>query len=191
MSALLPSILAAAEATHEATEGAGGLQPLINNFGIDFRLILAQTVNFILVAAVLWKFAYKPVLATMDERRKKIADGLQFAEESKAQLAEANKKQAQILKDAHTEAQDILEATRKRSEELENRLKNETTREIEEMRKRAEQANELERQRMLAEVRQEIARLVVLTSGKVLKQELTEEQRTRFNETAVREMGVN
>ena len=71
---------------------------------------------------------------------------------------------------------------------MEDRLKNETSAQIEEMRKRAEESNELERQKMLTEVRQEIARLVVMTSGKVLQRELGEEEKARLDKAAAAEI---
>jgi F-type H+-transporting ATPase subunit b len=180
---MVDSLLVLAAATE-----AGSDPSLVGQFGIDGKLILAQTVNFIVVAFLLWRFAYKPVMATLDERQSKIADGLQFAEEAKTQLAETEKRQAEVLREANTKAQEILSESRDRAKEFEDKMKSETAAQIEDMRKRAEEANELERQRMLTEVRQEIARLVVLTSGKVLQRELPSEEKTRLNEAAAEEI---
>lgn len=175
-------ILAAATAESAAETSLAG------KFGIDLKLILAQAVNFAVVAFLLWRFAFKPVMATLDERQRQIAEGLQFAEESKAQLAETEKRQAEVLREANIKAQEILHEARENASQFEEKMKGETSAQIEDMRKRADEANELERQKMLGEVRQEIARLVVLTSAKVLKRELGDEEKARLDKAAAAEI---
>jgi F-type H+-transporting ATPase subunit b len=164
---------------------AEGADPgLVGQFGINGKIILAQLVNFGVVAFLLWRFAFKPVLATMDERQHTIAEGLRFAEQAKTDLQEAEKRQAEILREANSKAQEILHEAREASRAFEERMKNETTAQIQEMRRRAEDANELERQKMLSEVRGEVARLVVLTSAQVLQRELGAEDRQRLDRAA-------
>jgi F-type H+-transporting ATPase subunit b len=170
-----------------ATDAAGDAS-LVGQFGIDLKLIIAQAVNFILVAFLLWRFAFKPVMATLDERQHRIAEGLQFAEEAKTQLEEAEKRQAEVLREANIRAQEILHEARDNAARMEEKLKGETAAQIEEMRKRAETANEVERRKILAEVREEIARLVVLTSAKVLERELGADEKTRLDQAAAREI---
>jgi F-type H+-transporting ATPase subunit b len=186
---MLDTITFLAAATAEVAGDPGFFEKVgLGGFGLDGKLILAQAINFIVVAFLLWRFAFKPVMATLDERQKKIAEGLQFAEESKTQLAETEKRQAEVLREANTKAQEILHEAKDKARELEDKLKAETTSQIEEMRKRAEDANELERQKMLTEVRQEIARLVVMTSGKVLQRELGDDEKARLDQAAATEI---
>jgi F-type H+-transporting ATPase subunit b len=178
-------ILAAATAE---TNAESGISALMGQFGIDWKLITAQAVNFIVVAFLLWRFAFKPVMATLDERQHKIAEGLQFAEEAKTQLAETEKRQAEVLREANTTAQEILHEAREKARQFEEKMKTETASQIDEMRKRADESNELERQKMLTEVRQEIARLVVLTSAKVLRRELGDDEKARLDKAAASEI---
>jgi F-type H+-transporting ATPase subunit b len=161
---------------------------LVREFGINHKMIIAQIVNFGIVAFLLWRFAFKPVLSTMDERQRKISEGLKFAEDAKRELAETEKRQATVLREANAQAQDILQAARDSAQQFEDKMKAETASQIEEMRRRAEESNELERQRMISEVRQEIARLVVLTSGRVLQRELTDIDRERLSAKAAEEI---
>lgn len=63
------------------------MQTFIEKFGIDWKLMLAQLINFAVVFFVLRAFAYKPILKLLDERKKKIEDGLSFAEKAKSELA--------------------------------------------------------------------------------------------------------
>lgn len=163
---------------------------LAGQFGIDVKMIAVQAVNFVIVAFLLWRFAFKPVLATMDERQQKISDGLKFAEEAKRELVETESKQAEVLREANTKAQEILQSARDSAVAFEDKMKAETAAQIEDMRRRADEANELERQRMVGEVRKEIARLVVLTSGKVLQRELSDADRERLSRTAAEEIAA-
>lgn len=177
---LFPVLVAAAQVPGDSS--------LAGQFGIDLKLIVAQAINFIIVAFLLWKFAFKPVMNTLEERQHKISEGLQFAEESKTQLAETEKRQAEVLREANTKAQEILHEARENARQFEEKMKSETSGQIEEMRRRAEEANELERQKMLGEVRQEIARLVVETSQKVLQRELGDDEKNRLNTSAAEEI---
>lgn len=178
----MDSILFLAAAADSADAG------LVGQFGINGKVIVAQLINFGVVAFILWRFAFKPVIATMDERQRKISEGLQFAEEAKTQLAETEKRQAEVLREANTKAQQILHEARESAVKFEERMKNETASQIEEMRRRAAESNELERQKMLSEVRQEVARLVVLTSARVLQRELGSDERQRLDRAAVAEL---
>lgn len=175
--------LAIAEAPSES-----GITVLLNNFGVDLKVIIAQAINFVIVAVVLWKFAFKPVIANLDERQQKIADGLRFAEESKQQLESAEREKAEIIREANGEAQSILADAREKAKAYEEKQRAVTAQAIEDMRKRADESNALERQRMLSEARQEIARLVVVTSAKVLKAELNDADKKRLNEAASKEI---
>lgn len=179
-------VLAATETgAHAAAEGPAGLIP---TFDIHWKIIIAQTVNFVIVAVALWKFAFKPVLATMEERQKKIADGLQHAEEAKQQLASAEREKAERLREANSEAQTIITQAKSRAEQLGADEKQKVDAELVEKRRRADDAIAQERQRVLSEARQDIARLVVLTSGRVLKKELSDEEKSRLNSSASAEM---
>ena len=68
----------------------------------------AQLVNFVLLVIILGKFAYKPVIELLDKRRKKIEDGLAFAEKSKAELASIEVTKAQELKKAELRSVEII-----------------------------------------------------------------------------------
>ncbi len=169
-------------------DAAERVSELANRFGVEWPILIAQMVNFVVVAYLLYRFAFKPVIVTMDERQRKIADGLQFAEEAKTRLTETEKRQAQLLQEAQAESQNILKAARDSAAAFEERARAETARQVEEIRRRADEANELERKRILAEVRGEVARLVVLTTGKVLRKDLSSEDQQRINASASEEI---
>ncbi|SVB82190.1 uncharacterized protein METZ01_LOCUS235044, partial [marine metagenome] len=76
-----------------------------NTFGVDWHLLVAQAINFAIVAFLIWKFAFKGILDTVKEREEQISDSLKNAEKIKLQLEETDRKHEETLKDASVEAQ--------------------------------------------------------------------------------------
>ncbi|CAA6676413.1 MULTISPECIES: F0F1 ATP synthase subunit B [unclassified Lentimonas] len=164
------------------------LTMITEKFGVDWPTLIAQMINFILVAFILYKFAVKPIAATLDERQQKIADGLQYAEEMKTQLAAAERERAEKIKAAAVDAQKILTESREQSKEMIEQKTQEAAAQAEAIIRKASEATELERQKMLSDVRQEVARLVVATSAKVLSRDLSDTEKNTFSESAATEL---
>jgi F-type H+-transporting ATPase subunit b len=78
------------------------------NLGIDWKLLVAQVVNFAVVLLVLKRFAYQPMLKLLDERTAKIEKGLADAENAGKKLSEIEIQEKAILMEARTEAKRIL-----------------------------------------------------------------------------------
>jgi F-type H+-transporting ATPase subunit b len=161
---------------------------IADQFGVQWPYLFAQIVSFAVVAFLLYKLAFKPVIATIDERQKKIEDGLRYAEEMKVKLAESERQQTETLKQAQLQAQQVIDEARRSAKDYYEKQTQEAAAKVELMMKKSAEATELERKKMLAEVRQEISRLVVLTSSRVLSRELTPQERSRYSETAGKEL---
>jgi len=169
-------------------EAAGGISKITQQFGISWPFLLAQVLNFSIVAFVLWRFAFKPVLAMLDERQRKISDGLKYAEDMKAKLEAVQKESLASARQAQLEATKIVEEARKAAKEFLDKQTQEGAAKAGEIIAKAQQAIELEKRKMLAEARTEIARLVVATTERVLSKDLSDAERSRFNASATREL---
>jgi len=180
------SILAAAD-----PHAVGEPVSLVQQFGIDLPYLIAQIISFAIVAFLLYKFAFKPVLATLDQRQSKIEDGLRFADEMKVKLAEAEVKQAVMFKEASLEAQKIIHESRDTGKEMIEHQTQEAAERAEQMIAKAQQTIELEHKKMLADVRDEISRLVVLTTSRVLTRELPDTEKARYVAAATQELDRN
>jgi F-type H+-transporting ATPase subunit b len=167
---------------------ASGDANLITRFGIQPGYIAMQFVSFAILAFVLYRFAIKPTLATMDERNTKIEAGLKNAEATTAKLAEAQAAAAAQLKEAQLAANKIIDEARKTAKELAEREAAATTERVAGQLAKAQQSIELEHKKMLEEARGEIARLVVTTTERVLAKKLTDADRASYNEAAAREL---
>src|SRR5579863_7309762 len=168
----------------EAPPAAGGISKITQDFGISWPFLLAQILNFSIVAFILWRFAFKPVLATLDERQQKIAAGLKYADDMKAKLEEIQQESAASAKKAQAEASRVIDEARKAAKEFLDKQTQESSARAAEILTKAQQTIEIEKKKMLAEARTEISRLVVATTQRVLAKELTDAERSRFNEAA-------
>ncbi len=103
---------------------------IIENFGINPLLLLAQIVNFLIIFFILKKFLFKPILEILKKREKTIKEGLMDAEEGVKTLEEAREKEKNILKNAQLEAEKIINDTKEQAsiilKEAEEKAKKET-----------------------------------------------------------------
>ncbi|MDP3778459.1 MAG: F0F1 ATP synthase subunit B [bacterium] len=84
------------------------MQEFITHFGIDWKLFLAQIVNFGVILIVLRKFAYKPILNMLRERREKIEQGLEMSAQAEKNLKESDEMRNRTLQQAHADALGIV-----------------------------------------------------------------------------------
>lgn len=161
---------------------------LLNDFGVNWPSFLAQVLSFCVVAWVLWRFGFKPVLATMTERQQTIESGLKYAEDMKAKLAAAQEESARIIKNAQVESGKIIEEARKTAKDYLDKQMQEAVAKANDSLAKAQQAIELEHRKMLADTRTEIARLVVTTTERVLAKKLSDSDRSAYNDAATREL---
>ncbi len=170
----------AAAEVHAAVESGG----IVETFGLHISHVVMQIISFAILAAVLWRFAFKPVFATIDERQALIASGLKYAEEMKVKQAEAEIERKRILQEASLEAKAIVSEARKSAEARIEKSAQDAIKAAEEVTRKAQAQIELDRKQMLAEARGEIARLVVATAAKVLAHDLSPEEKSRFANSA-------
>jgi F-type H+-transporting ATPase subunit b len=183
---MLPLLLAVTEAAQQTAAEPGVAQ----KFGLEWKYVVIQAISFLILFAVLYKFGIKPTLATMEERNKKIGDGLKHAEEMQVKLAAAAEESARIVRAAQLEAQKAVDEARKAAKEFGDKQQSEALQRATDLLAKAQQAIELEHKKMLDEARGEIARLVVITTERVLAKKLSEADRSAYNEAATKELTV-
>ena len=157
-------------------------------FGWDLKIFLSQVISFIIVALVLRRFAYKPILQVLEERRQRIAEGLLNAEKIKQQLAEAEQRHADILAKANAQAQKMIDDARESAEHVGERKQQEAIAAAEQIMAKAREATAIERARVMAELKRELGRLVVNTTAKVTGKVLTSEDQRRLQDEASRQL---
>ncbi len=144
------------------------MEQLIHNFGIDWKLLIAQAVNFFILLALLKKFAYGPVLEILRKRKVRIEDGVRFAYEAEEKLRESGLLQEAILKDAHKEALSIVGASENTAKKRKDEIITESNEKVKIIIADARQAIEEEKAKIGDEVFREAKDLVRLGIMKVL-----------------------
>lgn len=136
------------------------MNEFLTNFGIDWKLLLAQVVNFFLLLVILKKFAYKPLIGLMNSRKKEISDGLKFSEESKTKLENITVLEKEKLDEAKEEALQIVSASEKTAEKRKNEIILEARMKCIEAEFQSKKHISQEKESMLSDVRDEAKTLV-------------------------------
>ena len=100
----------------EAENAEGG--DLFGTLGIDWTVMLLQTISFIILVIILAKWIYPPIAAMLDRHDKKIEDAMQAAKEAQEHASEAEAKTAAMLEKSRTEAAEIVEAAKKEAADI-------------------------------------------------------------------------
>lgn len=177
----------AAESAHAAA--ANPLVQLSENLGINAPMLMSQMFSFIVVALILYYFAFKPILVNLSTRQQKISDGLQYAEEMRMKLSDAEKQYTETMRTANREAQELLEKARIDSKEYLEKNTQEAVKHAEEIIKKAQETAVYEQQKMMNDLRKDVASLVVTTTEKVLGRNLSDSDRNLFTQSAAKEIG--
>lgn len=159
-------------------------------FGLNWWLFLSQCISFSIVAFLLGKFAYQPVLKVLEERRNKIEEGLRNAEQTRVQLAEAQKSAGEILAKANADAQKMIEEARAAAKSLQERESQAAIAAAEQIIAKAREATEIERAKAFADLKKELSRLIIGTTAKVSGKVLTADDQRRLSEEASRELAA-
>ena len=162
------------------------MSELISKLGIDWKLLIAQIVNFLVLLFVLWKFAYGPIIAMLEKRQKKIEKGLKDAEDAHKKLAESEERQKEILKKARTEAKVIVEKSRKQAEKAKSEIALEAKLQSEKIITDAKAQIEQEKQKTIAEIKSEIGSLVVSATEKIVGEKIDEKKDAELIEKAIK-----
>ncbi len=163
---------------------------IAEQFGVDWWKFLSQCISFSIVAFVLHKFAYQPILQVLEERRKKIAEGLANAEEIKKQLAAAQQQAAEFLSKANADAQRVIDDAKSAAKSLQERESQRAVMEAEQIINKAREATTREHAKMLADLKREVARLVIDTTAKVTGKVLSDADQRRLSEEAAKELAA-
>lgn len=174
-----------------AVEAENPAVQVARQFGWEPRLFISQLVLFVIVALVLAKFAYKPLLAMLDMRKKQIVESLENAEKTRHELASAQAKAQEILTQAGAQGNKMIEEARASAAKVLEVESQKAIATASDIIAKARQANEAELARMKAELRKEVGRLVVATSAKVTGNILTAEQQSRLAEDTNKQLAAN
>ena len=159
-------------------------------FGFQTQLFISQIISFCIVAFLLHRFAYKPILQVLEERRHQISEGLANAEKIKQELASAQTKAQEILNQAGAQGAKLIEEARAAAAKVQEVETQKAIAAANDIVAKARQASEAELVRMKTELRREVGRLVVATTAKVTGKVLTPDDQQRLADEANRHLAA-
>ena len=145
---------------------------LFSALGINGKILLAQFINFAVLVFVLWRFAYKPILKFLEDRRKKIEEGVENSELAITKLAEIAEKEKKVIIEAKKEALNLINEAKdnaeKRGQEMIKKAQGEASLIIVKEREKFNQ----EKTEMFKEMKSNLSELVVLAVEKVIEEKM-------------------
>ncbi|KKU13639.1 MAG: ATP synthase subunit b [Parcubacteria group bacterium GW2011_GWC2_45_7] len=163
---------------------------LLNKLGVDWRLLLAQLFNFVILLALLYKFLYKPVLKLLQERSAKIEQSLKNADAVEVKLREASASYEKKVLEARGEAQKIIEQAKSEAEAARLELSRKAQEEAEKIVQNGHSRLTADKEKMLKEAAGELADLVASATEHVLGNVITPEINQKLIDEAVRKVKV-
>jgi F-type H+-transporting ATPase subunit b len=161
---------------------------ILQLFGVDWKLMLAQLVNFVIVLVVLWRFALKPLTKTMEARNNEIAKGLSDARQAAERLQQVESEAKEQINKARQEAMLILEKTQAQAESSRKLATTKTKQEVATLITKAKQQIEAEKNMLVDEARQDLANLLVIAVEKVLTKGVSQELDKKYLQAISKEL---
>src|SRR5215510_10637024 len=171
-------------------QSGGQIEQLAQTFGVDWPHLIAQMISFGILCFLLHRFAYKPVLGMLENRRQLIAESYANADKVKAELARTETHRQEAMVQANARATQFIDEARTAADRLLQQETKKATAAAEEIIAKARQATAQDHTRMLAELKQEVGRLVVETTSAVTGKILTTEDQRRLAEETEKQLAA-
>ena len=150
--------------------------------------LLGQTLAFVIFVAICWKYVWPPIIAIMEEREKRIADGLEAAKKADDSLEEAQLAFDQEMNKAKEQAAEILEKANSRASQIVNDATEKAEVEAEKILSSASKTIENDVNKAKEELRQKMSELIIDTSEKILGIEISPEKHQELLKKAAAEL---
>jgi F-type H+-transporting ATPase subunit b len=166
------------------------IRQVLGSFGVNWPGFLASLANFVILLFVLQRFAYRPLLQVLDERRRRVAESLKQADQIKEELAKTQSARDEVLSEGRKAAQRMIDEARQAAERLRDTQLAEATHAAQDLLRKAEEAGRQEHDRLMIELRREMVALVVATTAKVTGKILTAEDQRRLADETLKELAA-
>src|SRR3989338_4496175 len=138
-------------------------------FGVNWKLLLIQGVNFGLLLVLLHRFLYKPIFALLEKRQRVIERGLEDAKKAGEESEKVEREKGAILASAREEGGKLMEELRKQAVEQEKGIVRGAQEKSTAMLTEAQRKADAEREHLLRESEKEVVRMAMLAAEKILR----------------------
>ena len=173
----------------EADNG-GQIQQIARTFGVDWSHLAAQIISFSIVCLLLQRFAYKPILQMLEERRQQIAGGIANSEKIRAELALTETHRRETMLKADAQSTKLIEEAHAAAAQVREQETQKAIAVAEQITIKSREAAMQEHARMLTELKVEVGRLVVQATAKITGKVLTADDQRRLAEETSRRLAA-
>lgn len=166
----------------------GGVAGIAQTFGLRGDLFAAQLVNFLIVLAVLWWFAFRPIMRKLEEREKMVKKSVDDAKSIDARVLAIENEREQTLNAARTEARQLVEKALGDTELRKAEMIEAARKEVERVIAKGKVQLEEERAGMMMQLRKDVVDLAVRAATKIVNEGLTEQKSKSLAEEVVRKL---
>ena len=160
----------------------------MESLGIDWKLFIAQVINFLVLLFILSKVLYKPLLNMFDERSKKIEKGLKDAEAASESRAKAEEDAEEIRQKAYKESNEILANGKKEADEEAKKILADAQAEAQKIVARGSEEVVRMKQDLTRQTKSQISELITLSLDKITNRKIDAATRDKLTREAVGEL---
>ena len=155
---------------------------LLEKLGIEWKVIIAQIINFSLLLAILYFFLYKPILNVLEKRRKKIKKSLKEADAINKRMENVRLEIEEKIIKSEKEATQVIKNTKIQMDKDRERIRREAIAEAGKIKKEAKEAIRQEKKALISEAKKELGELVITLSEKVIKKNLQDTDQEKLDQ---------
>jgi len=171
-------------------DSRGQVEQIARTFGVDWSHLIAQIISFSIVCFLLHRFAYKPILKMLENRRQQIAQGIADSEKIKAELAQTEIQRQEVMVKADARANKVIEEAHTAAARVNEQETQKAIAAAEQIIAKSREAAAQEHARMLAELKREVGRLVVQATAKITGKVLTADDQRRLAEETSKQLAA-
>jgi F-type H+-transporting ATPase subunit b len=161
---------------------ASKVEEIADKFGLAWGKFFAQVIIFWIVFSILKKYAYGPILAMLEQRRQRIADGEAKLEKIAKDLAEAEKNAKAVIDKANDDANRMIKDAGDSAKSLAEKRQQEAIHEANQIIAKSREAATLEHEQLMAQLKREFGRMVSDATSRVTGKVLNTDDQTRINQ---------
>ena len=166
------------------------MNQVIESLGLDLKMMLLSTANFLVVFFLLNKFLFSRIGKFLNERQNEIKESIKNARKVEMLLENANKKKNKIIQKASSNANNIVNEANNQAERIIIESKVKAQREVNEIKNKAKRRIKIEKEEMISELKHQTADLAIIATEKILDKELDEETDKRIIEKYLDKIGA-
>jgi F-type H+-transporting ATPase subunit b len=166
------------------------MEDILKTFGLEWPKFISQVIIVLLVYFILSKYAFGPVLAMLDARRRRIAEGESNLKVIETELGKAEEKVQGMLDQANKDAERLIAEARESAEAVRGQKTQEAIKEAHSIIEKAREASKLEHESAMNELKHDFGRLVIDVTSKVTGKVLDDTDQKRINEEAVGQVAL-